>query len=337
MRRTLKKILVTTLVVTLLSASISFDSIAATTVGDLIGDEAVDDTQDAVRLINLAILRNVDLTKITYRDKTIIDTLTEDEINDYAFSDSTIRVYSEAMGQARTGLQNGWTPNDVLTYANEAYRVYNDRIAKLATENLTAEDVEAAVLAYIRNNVESNIDIGDIEEQLPLLISDYRLQSIIINTISDKIKIDTNVGVMEIDGTNYECIETGWYTNGQSMKALINGTVSEIAPTSLSTSIGGDEHRLVIKYESEKPIILLDESIEVGTHIMQGTEILSGADTTFTITLTYNDEYNIDLLRLLGPTGKILVNEYKRTQAEPYDANRDKYIEHYLDLINKHN
>lgn len=332
MRRTTKRTILTLLLVTVLTMSISFDSLAATTVGDLIGDSAVDDTQDPVRLINLALLRDVDITKITYRDKTIIDTLTQDEKNSHSFSNTTIMVYSEAMGNARTGLQNGWSVNNIIDYADEAYDLYDDNIAKLATESLTAKDVEEAIYKYIENNVESQIDVGNLEETLPLLVSEYTLQSIVIDKITNKIEIDTNIGELMIDDASYHCSKTTWYTNNVAVKALLNGTVCDITPTSLSTSIGGEQHRLVIKYQSDKPIELLDESIKVGTHVIQGADLLNGENTHLTITITYNDSHNVDLLSLLGATGKILVNEYQRIQAEPFDENREIYISHYLKL-----
>lgn len=142
-------------------------------------------------------------------------------------------------------------------------------------------------------------------------------------------EVSTNFGVLETNNTSLECVKSSWYTNGEPLKALLNGTVTEITDTSLSTSIGGEQHKLTITYKSETPIKLLDENIIIDAYVPQGSDILSSEDNIFEITIKYNDK-NIDLLSLLNATGKILINEYKRTQAEPYDANRDLYIENYL-------
>ena len=329
MRRTLKQIVTTTLLFGALFMMMSINSVAATTVGDLIGDTSVDETQDPVKLLNLATLRNISVNSITYKNKTIIDVLAQEEKDAYAFTDTTIKVYSEAMGKARTGLQNGWTVDSIIMHADDAYEVYNDKIAKLATESLTTDDIENAIRDYIKDYVDSNIDIGDLKEQLPLLISSYSLRSIAIIENSKKLEVNTNFGVLETDNSSLECIKTSWYMNGEPLRALINGTVTEITDTSLSTSVGGKQHRINITYKSETPIELLDENLELDTYVPQGAIILSSEDSTFEITLTYNDK-NIDLMSLLGATGKILINEYKRTQSEAYDVNRDLYIEYYL-------
>lgn len=329
MSKTIKHFVTALLLIVVLIPLIPIHVVAATTVGDLIGDTQVDDTQNPVKLLNLATLKNIDISEIKYKDKTILDVLAQEEKNDYAFADTTILVYSEALGKARTGLQNGWTANSVITHADAAYDIYDDKIAALATENLTADDVKTAIRDYIKNYVESNIDVGSLEEQLPLIVSCYSLRSISIIENSNKMEVSTNFGVLETNNTSLECVKSSWYTNGEPLKALLNGTVTEITDTSLSTSIGGEQHKLTITYKSETPIKLLDENIIIDAYVPQGSDILSSEDNIFEITIKYNDK-NIDLLSLLNATGKILINEYKRTQAEPYDANRDLYIENYL-------
>lgn len=329
MRRTISKIVATVIMMGTLFMRMPVNSLSATTISDVVGETSESDKQDPVKLINLSILRGINIKDIKYKDKTIIDVLTQEEKNMYAFSDTTLMVYSEAMGNARIGIQNGWSAINIIDYADDAYKLYNDRIAMLATTELNAEEVETVVKNYIVDCVESNVDIGNIEQQLPLILSDYSLRSIIVEKNSEENIVNTNVGEVATTVDTYKCIETSWYTNSMPLKALINGTVSEITDTSISTVIGGDNHKLTITYESNNKLELLNKNQEVGTYIEQNTDILSEDNGIIKITIKYNDEA-IDLLSLLGPTGKILVNEYKRTQAEPYDANRDEYITQYL-------
>lgn len=329
MRRTIKKIMVTLLLTVLLIVNIPVTAVQAVTVKEFIGNTTEYDFSDPVKLINLALLRGIDLTTIKHNNKTIVDVLSENELDEYAFSDTTILAYTEALTNAKSGVKNGWTVDNIIRYAEEAYRLYNDKIAVIATDSSTTDDIKSAIEDYIRNYNESFIDIGDLTGLLPEIISDFSLKSIVIIENSDKIKISTDLGAIELSSIPLECVETTWYTNTASVRAILNGTVSEITPTSLSTSIGEDNHKLVITYENEDGIILLDENIELGAYVKQGVEILDGMNRTYKIKLQYNDK-NIDFLSLLGPTGKILINEYKRLQVEDYDANRETYIETYL-------
>lgn len=329
MRRTVKKMLTTVALVAILIANVTVIPLHAVTVKELIGDTSADDLQDPIKLINLAMLKGVDLTEIKHNNKTIVDVLSEDELDEYAFSDTTILVYKEALTNAKTGIKNGWTVENIVRYADEAYRLYDDKIADIATDDTSVENIKTAIGNYIRNFNESYIDIGDLEGLLPEIVSNFVLKSIVVTENPEKIVISTDLGALDMGSVPYECIKTTWYTNAVPIRAILNGTVTEIEPTYLSTSIGGDNHKLVITYKNEDGIILLDENIEVGAYVKQGVQILDGTNATYEITIKYNDK-NIDLLSLLGPTGKILVNEYKRLQAEEYDANRDAYIEKYL-------
>ena len=311
MRRTISKIIALVLILVSTISMTDTTYAQATTLSELfeVRDEEINTNQEILKLLNLATLRKIDIDNITYKDKTITDVLNRDELDLYAVRESTTQVYIDAIEQASTGLQNGWSVQNVIKFADKAYEAYGKYLDTLELDVISDVTITEAIRNYIATYIDKNIDVGDVKSTLPLILADYALMSVVVIENPNKIDVSTNFGITETDNTKYECTKTTWYTNGQPMKALFNGTIEEITPTSVTTFLGSTDHGLKVIYISESPIVLLGEDIKVGDYVAQNTEFIQDNLATIQVELRYNNK-NIDLMSLLGVTGKLLINEY---------------------------
>lgn len=329
MRKSLvSKIISLLLVVAVITLS-DIQTVKAATIWDLTGDTYKVESQDPLRLINLAMLNKVDIEALSYNDITILDTLTDRELNMFNFSSSTIALYQEQLNNACTALKNGMNYKEITKYADEAYRLYMEKIAIPNADKFDAADIENTIIDYVTNYADSSIDIGNIDERLPEIFSEYILAEVHIVENDEKFKIKPSFTIVDMNHSNYECTKTVWYTGFLPLKAIVNGKIIELTDTKLTTSVGTINNELVVSYKCKNPAILINENAKVGATLSQGDNIFDSYNNTFEIEMTYNGK-NIDLLSLLGVSGKLLLNEYKRSRSEPYDKIREDYINTFL-------
>ena len=278
---------------------------------------------DPINLINRGILKGLSIEDIKYDGQTIINALNEEQLNQYEFSSSTVKYYKDNIDKAKNALQNGWTAKDVILYANEAYEIYEKYIGDTITDSTTAEEITTDIQDYIKRYVEGNFDIGDINGTLPSILSDYKLEGITAKVDNEGLK--TYSILSNENEEKYHCTETVWYTEGQSFKALFSGKITQITTDSITVTTGNEDKALKTIYTNPAG---MTTSLIVGNTVKQG-EALFIPNYQTNIKLTYND-YNIDLLQIMGPTSKILVSEYKRMCIVEYNEIREEYIKQLM-------
>lgn len=271
------------------------------------------DNNDTLNLLNLALLNDVDILSIKYRNKTLIDVLDEKQLDLYNANKSIIDLYKQSLYNAKQSLLMGLNAEAVIEQVDEVYSLYNNYIKSDVFSKEIDTELETVILTRIIDCIERNADIGDFEKVASIL-SNYNLQTFYAEQTEDE---------------KYQCVETTWNTNNSTFQALFNGMIISIEDNSIITSIGGTQHPLLVSYYCDDKLILADDSLTAGITVEQGQDLLAKNNKNIRVTLSCNNK-NIDLLKIIGPTAKLLVNEYKRHTTENSNEVREVYIQYLL-------
>lgn len=289
------------------------------TLSEVLQDTAIFD-YDPVKLISLAVLKNVDYTKIMVNDQNIIDSLNAKQQQEFNFSESTIKAYKDAIDKAKTGLQNDWDTQVILNYMTEAYDLYNKHIADVLNITSTEDDIVNAIESFIAQTQVTTADLGDISEELMLLLTGQRLISI---DTSEPIQTKNRQGE---DITIYQAEQTTWVISNGVVSNIFTGQVLDITENSITVYVGTENNKITMTYTSLSDFTLARE-LNVGDTVEKGEHLLNS--NVIKLELKFNDTY-IDILKLLGTTGRLFISDYMINASEAYNKNRSAYIEDWM-------
>lgn len=330
MKKSLSKTVLAVTMSLIFLISLSFTSFAAqpvqvegATLTDLLDEEMLG--LNPIKLISLAILRDVDYNSIKVNDKTIVDCLTDEQKQEYNFCASTVQAYREAVDNAKTGLTNDWDTQLIINYMTEAYNTYDTYIADVLTVNSTSAEIEAAIKNYIEQAEVLTTDLGEINDLVVLSLASQKLISL---QVSEPINCEDQFGDPAV---TYVAERTQWATNTDKFTCFFSGTILELTENSITVYIGTEYNKLTMTYIVDDTIDLVDKNLAVGDTVEQGKALFNCSDTSVALEFKYNDKY-IDLLKLMGSTGRIVIGDYVKNMSELYDKNREAYIANWLDI-----
>lgn len=328
----MKKFVALLLTLTLLVASTSISISADETLNDIFSRHGYTVQEDPNQLINLAILYGIDLSTITYENKTILDVLTPEQTQKYAYSETTVGAYADDLKKALDGLANGWTAELVMEYADSAFLLYNKNINDLQSgaEQPSKESVSTSIKNYIKASANDEIIVGDTAETLINLMNSYQLMGFEVTETPRRENFDTAYGVENMPAHHYSSTMTTWNTYGDNFKALFNGKVTDITENSITVETIGTTNNLTVIYSVKKNLKLVSDEIQVGTKVKQGDELVKPKDSYISVAIRI-DTTPVDLLLMLGSTGKLLLNEYQREILTDYTLEKAEYIQ---DIMN---
>lgn len=280
---------------------------------------------DPVKLISLAIMQGVDYENIKVGDRNIVDCLTDSQKMEYNFCASTVQAYRDAVDNAKAGLKNGWDTQLIINYMAEAYDTYDTYIADVLTVNSSTEEIESAIKNYIEQVDVLTTDLGEIND---LIISTFSGQKLISLQVTEPIYYQDQYGET---ATTYQAQRTQWATNCEEFICLYSGKVLDITENSITVYVGTEYNKLTMTYFVDEKINLINTALAVGDTVEQGNALFKCNDTSVAIEFKYNEQY-IDILKLMGSSGRIIIGDYVKNMSERYDMNREAYIANWLDM-----
>ena len=331
-----KKILATLSIFLLTFCQSPITMSKAETIADLIAiiDEEAITSQDPVKLINLAILNGVDVASIKVNGKSIVDTLTEEQKQQYLLSETTVVEFGTWLSKAKDGLSNGWAPEVVAQYADKAFDTYDtyitsltataDNSTNLTTLTLSKESIENEIKEYIPAAVYASTEVGDLSGDFQLTMSSYELLTLDVEQIKEIVEVESEIGLINVVEEKTICTSSQWDTNSQPVTSILNGKISKIDGKTLKIQLGNNEMPLTITYEFNKDVSKLNKDLAEGKVLKQG-DLITDKYCQFTISCTYGDK-NVDIIKLLGPVGISKITQYETFTSDAYDAIRQDYV-----------